>query len=55
MPQNSVTKNHSAQMLMTVIQRTVIRPTAVEEGGGQLFSLLNKGQIAVSRKKIKEK
>lgn len=48
-------KNHFAQMLMIIIQRTAIRPAAVEEGGGQVFNLLNEGQIAVSRKNSEEK
>lgn len=42
MPQNSVNKNYSAQMLITIIQRTAIRPDA-GEGAGQVFNLLNEG------------
>lgn len=42
MHQNPVNKNHAAQMLITIIQRTVIKPDE-EESGGQIFNLLNKG------------
>lgn len=43
-------KNHSAQMLIAIIQRTAMRPAAVQVGGGQVFNLLTEGQIAVSKK-----
>lgn len=43
MPQNSVNKNYSAQMLITIIERTVIGPDAGEEGDGQVFNALNEG------------
>lgn len=41
MPQNSVNKNYSAQMLITIIQRTAIRPDAGEDGDGQVFNACN--------------
>lgn len=56
MSQNSVNKTHLAWMLITIIQIIAMRPFATE-GGGQVFNLLRKVQMAISgdcrvRKKV---